>query len=240
MKVFLSVLTAAILAVGSAFAADDTNTRLISKYLDLAEELAVARVQDQVCDTGAYQSVILDLLEGAQNIPGFDPAKIGSTTRQELKETLRFKAVTGEFTPWDSTLTKEQWTKLLEGTSFNSQPMGVYGSLRHIELLPNGKLKQSSVEVLDEAPWTKTVISHGTWSVQVKKEFVSEGYRALIRVALTLPGKDGKAKTIVLRLSQSDYDHKSWILHTKPAEDEHRGHYNNIRFYNEIVDECEA
>ena len=234
MKMFLSVLVAGLMVVSSAFAADETSSRLIQKYLDLAEELSVARANQQVCDVNAYPNEILSLLENASYLDGFQPSQIGPVTRQELKDSLRFKEVAGEFKPWE-VKTAEQWSKVLARTSFNSPPMGVFGSLKNIEFLPNGRLKQTEL-VSEDAMDFVTVISHGTWAVHVKETRTSR----LVRVALTLPGKDGKSKTTVFRLSRSEHDYKTWILHVKPNGDEKTGDIENVRFYNEIVGECEA
>lgn len=236
MKLFSVSALAVLVSAVSAFAADSSS--VIHKYLDLAEELSVARTQSLVCDVGAYQSEILNLLEAAYTIDGFDPSQIGPVTRQELGQTLRFKTVTGEFKDWE-TKTPVQWTKVLANTEFNSAPRGAYGSLETLTLLENGVVKQE-LRYFDDNEEINTKISHGTWSVQVKKEFVSEGYRDVVRVALTLVGRDGKKKTRVFRLSYDYENSKTWILHTKSLKEDGRNDYNNIRFYNEIVDECEA
>ncbi len=211
-----------------------SSLKLVQAYLDLAEELALSRVDGKTCETNAYQSEIFKLIQSATSIEGYSPELVKTTTRNELGKMLSFKELIGQF---DSSKGESEYRKSLENTEFNSAAAGVYGSSSTLRLFANGKLEAVVLESSDKDDDFKRVKKSGTWNIKFSNESGSQS--ALARIVFVYPLKNGKMKTYVYRLSfKYDNGRKIWILHNKTKKSSNEVDFTDVKYFNEIIDEC--
>lgn len=204
-------------------------SELVQAYVNTADILARARQQNMICDVSAHQSEIIQLLDKARYLEGFDPSMITAATRQALTGTIALLEITKAVDLFKNN-TVSEYQKALANAYFEAPAPGAYGPPMWMTLLPGGTMKVGIREVLNEEPWVRDSEKMGTWGVQIKKEKFSDVVRVWFKIG---------NKTTSYRLERSLYGplDNGWQL--RSGTDKSKGP-SKIRFYNGYSSECEA
>lgn len=211
---------------------DPASPALVQAYLEVAEQLSIERKNGNVCDSNAYPGEVLQMVLAASGLESFTPSLVKQTTREQMSKIIAFKEIMGQFSEDDRSV--GNYKKALENADFYSPAMGVMGSTTKMELLPAGKMKMS-IRSWDNDD-IRTDVYEGTWQVSAPTKR-SDG---LMRLSIIYNGKKGQ-KTLVYRLGFTyEGGRKMWILHNKRNPSSRQIEYQYIKFFNEIIDECEV
>lgn len=203
-------------------------SELVATYVKTADLLAQARNQNLTCDLNAYQSEIIETLRKTDYNSDFSPNMITTDIKTALAGTIFLKQIMGEVKLENPTVSEFQ--KALTNSYFESPAAGVYGPQETFILKSGGVIELTTLQVLNEEPWSKWTKSTGTWGVQVKEEKGNKITRIWFKIG-------NKTRAYRLNRTYKGQDN-GWILESKPKNQSED--YYRTKFYNGHMSECEA
>lgn len=174
MKLSLSFLALALFAqTATVHAAPDYGQLIGKKRLELALVLAQAFDANEICETDAYPSYIIQEVGLARYRVGDDMIKAfvaKLNPKSELHQNLAFRRATGQVELTNYLGNTAELTKALTGTVHFKFGQGVYGSPYNVTLQEGGVADEQTLEVLADEPWYKWHSSTTTWSLVPSKD----------------------------------------------------------------------
>lgn len=175
-------------------AASVTAEMLARKFLDVAETMAQARAEDQVCELSVFEG---DLLAAYRNAKNFDPTlRASAAIQHELKANLGFKLLEEGI---NITAVKDGTPAVMAGTMYWGGG-GMYPFV--LTLLPGGKAQYNYYVDDSSAGDMKPIQVNGTWSFKTGS---SKKHPNPVLIT-TLPlSSGGKMKTKSYVVAQDDF-----------------------------------
>jgi hypothetical protein len=173
------ILLAIALSTPLAHAEIKHPERVGLKRLELAHVLFQAYEAGSVCDAEAYPSEIVKQITSAKYLVKKGSLKKFLKTigpKAKIRSDFAFRGAADEINIHRSDFTEAELSKALLGTKFHHFGQGAYGSGYNVTLEANGVALENTLELLDDAPWTRWNKSKTSWSLVPNKDARFLGY----------------------------------------------------------------
>jgi hypothetical protein len=228
--------------VDREIASGSVGDRVSRRYAEIADLLSQVRVQqasgEDICSAEAYQGSILEALQKARSYASSQEdflKRVTPASRQAVEGSLTFKSLLAD-RQWDTR--PDFLTDNLPGTHWEDAGHGAYGHGAELNFRAGGKVTVRMSRWLDENADSPTWVSYeGSWKIAFHAKDKSKSNP---HVVITYAAAKGKSKTITYAVEVVSGEGLEYRLTTTGRKNENNSKEGKTKFYDRVVDECDA